>query len=88
MSPPRLFQSEIDSDQLITRHATYVQFMRQPLTSPDLNSSLASILWTPEAPGQSIEVLSDVLTVKLGWRPGAVRELWKLEERVVLGQSC
>lgn len=32
-------------------------------------------------------MLSDVLTVKLGWGAGAPRELWKLEERVVLGES-
>jgi len=53
---------------------------------PDLNSSLASILWTTESPGQSIERLSDVLNVRLGWRQGGTRELWKLEERVVLGE--
>ncbi|CAD6585338.1 MAG: hypothetical protein TREMPRED_004111 [Tremellales sp. Tagirdzhanova-0007] len=86
-NPERLFSSRIDSDRPYGQKATHVQFLRHSSRAMNLQSALADVLWSPESPGQSIEVLSDVLTVKLGWAVGATRELWKLEESVVLGRS-
>ena len=84
-----LFHSKIDNDLYQPQKSlpTYVQFIRHTDVPFDLCSCLAGILWTLEAPGQSIGFLSDVLTVRLAWRAGSRRDIWKLEEQVVLGQS-
>ena len=81
----RLFNSRIDSDQPFSQRATHVQFLRHPAGAGNFQAALAEVLWSPESPGQSIEILSDVLTVKIGWTIGSAKELWKLDERVVLG---
>ena len=79
----RLFHSIIDGEG--TQDATFVQFQRLPDFPLSLYPALASVLWQREMPGRTIELLSDILTVRLDWGYNAARELWKLEERVVLG---
>ncbi|KAK8865579.1 hypothetical protein IAR55_000723 [Kwoniella newhampshirensis] len=64
--------------------ATHVNFRRRAGLPNDVYSHLAEILWGADAPNQSINELSDVLTVMLGWTPGSAREIWQLEETVVL----
>lgn len=81
----RLFKTSIASTP--HQHATHVNFRRTAGMSNEIYPHLASILWTPEAPGQSIESFSEILSVFIDWEYGAPRELWKLDERVVLGES-
>lgn len=84
-NPIRLFKTSIAS--IPHQHATHVNFRRSASMSNEIYPHLASILWTPEAPGQSIEWFSEILSVFIDWEYGAPRELWKLDERVVLGRS-
>lgn len=68
-----------------TQSSSYVDFWRQgPASELNMYSMLATILWQQQ-PNASIEYLSDILTVRLIWNHGATRELWKIDERVVLG---
>jgi hypothetical protein len=78
-----LFVSHINST--LPQEATHVNFRRNSDVPNDIYSHLAGILWTPEAPGQSIESLSEILSVFIEWSYGSKREPWKLDEKVVLG---
>ena len=79
-----MFRSEIDSDP--RQSSPYVDFWRfGPSSELNLYSMLAMILWDKQS-NASIEFLSDVLTVRLGWGHGSTRELWSIDERVVLGE--
>ncbi|WVQ85746.1 hypothetical protein IAT38_007913 [Cryptococcus sp. DSM 104549] len=78
----RLFGSEINtgSDTFISDH---VVFPRQG-SLLDAYSLLSHVLWGSESSSQSIDDPSDILVVMVKWDPGAVKELWKLDETVVL----
>nr|XP_019050735.1 hypothetical protein I302_01176 [Kwoniella bestiolae CBS 10118]OCF29665.1 hypothetical protein I302_01176 [Kwoniella bestiolae CBS 10118] len=79
-----LFKTHVDSDP--PQHSSYVTFMRSSNLSPDIYSHLSQILWNADSDSQqqSLIELGDILTVMLDWAHGAKREVWKLEERVVL----
>ncbi|WWD18247.1 hypothetical protein CI109_102697 [Kwoniella shandongensis] len=79
----RLFSTLIDRDPP-PPPATHVNFRRRAGLPNDVYSHLAEILWVADAPDQSIKELSDILTVMIGWNAGAAREIWKLEETVIL----
>ncbi|KIS01744.1 hypothetical protein L804_01623 [Cryptococcus deuterogattii 2001/935-1] len=94
---PRLQEMTKDEDELnrlredcLTGHtpdsissASYVTFVRQP-TGNDVNTQLADVFWGPEAQTTSIKKLGDVLTVYLDWKPSSAREVWKLDEEIML----
>ncbi|KAL0252987.1 hypothetical protein I308_102381 [Cryptococcus tetragattii IND107] len=63
--------------------ASYVTFVRQP-TGNDVYTQLADVFWGPEAQTPSIKKLGDVLTVYLDWKPSSAREVWKLDEEIML----
>jgi hypothetical protein len=42
-------------------------------------------MWGADHPNAAIEEFSDIIMIRLGWDWGAPKELWQLEERVVLG---
>ncbi|OWZ79421.1 hypothetical protein C365_01682 [Cryptococcus neoformans Bt85] len=63
--------------------ASYVTFVRQP-TGNDVYTQLADVFWGPEAQTTSIKKLGDVLTVYLDWKPSSAREIWQLDEEIML----
>ncbi|WWC60665.1 uncharacterized protein I303_103240 [Kwoniella dejecticola CBS 10117] len=79
---PRLFQTLVDGDP--PQRSSFVTFSRSNAISPDIYSHLAQLLWNTDSSSQSLVELGDVLTVMLEWSAGAKREIWKLDERVVL----
>ncbi|KAK6907823.1 hypothetical protein I203_101824 [Kwoniella mangroviensis CBS 8507] len=82
--PERLFKTRVESDP--PQNSSYVTFLRSSHVSPDIYSHLSQILWNTDSDSQqqSLIELGDILTVMLEWGSGAKREVWKLEERVVL----
>lgn len=82
---PRLLGTKLDSPAHPT-DVTFTKFLRSSAVGNDLHAHLADALWTVDSPNQSIEQLGDVLSCFLGWGWGAPREVWKIEERVVLGE--
>ncbi|WWC88215.1 uncharacterized protein L201_003120 [Kwoniella dendrophila CBS 6074] len=82
LDPQRLFKTHVDGDH--PQHSSYVTFRRSSNVNPDIYSHLSQILWSSDSTSQSLIELGDILTVMLDWSPGAKREIWKLDERVVL----
>ena len=82
----QLFHSDINSDaDMHPIKASYVRFSRDPDGPIDSLSALANLLWTPLNPNSSIGRLGDILTVALHWSYNGRRELWRLDETLVLG---
>jgi len=44
---------------------------------------MASALWSDNA-SNSIKETSDILLVQIGWYPNGKRELWKLDQKIVI----
>lgn len=82
----RLFGSQLELQPL--EWHTFVNLQRNPAKNYDVQSAIASILWNDDSNAPYIVQLASILTINLEWMPGAPRELWKLEERVVLGMLC
>ncbi|WRT66035.1 uncharacterized protein IL334_002986 [Kwoniella shivajii] len=82
LGPERMFQTHVDGDH--PQRSSYVTFNRGFNTPPDIYSHLANVLWQSDSASQSLVDLGDILTVILDWTPAATREVWKLDERVVL----
>ncbi|ORX35476.1 hypothetical protein BD324DRAFT_632995 [Kockovaella imperatae] len=80
--PALLFNSLLDGD--IPSASAHVNFRRSTDVGLDIYSALASILWKPDQSSQTILELSDILTVKLDWGYGAPRELWHLQDKIIL----
>jgi len=63
----------------------FVQFERTFSSPRTLHDSMATTIWTPENPGESIEQLADVVFVSLRRMPGVAAGKWELDDEVVLG---
>ncbi|WWC68303.1 uncharacterized protein I206_102227 [Kwoniella pini CBS 10737] len=82
VDPEQLFKTLVDREP--PQRSSFVTFMRSNTISPDIYSHLAQVLWATDSSSQSLVDLGDILTVMLEWSAGAKREIWKLEQRVVL----
>ena len=82
--PRTLFHSHINSDQPV--NPSFVRFSREADGPHDAIGALAHILWTQTQSNASIDILGDILTVAISWEYGAPRELWKIDEKLVLGE--
>ncbi|WVQ96945.1 hypothetical protein IAU59_004054 [Kwoniella sp. CBS 9459] len=78
----RLMKTEVDGEP--PRQSTHVIFQRKKDIPSDIYSHLADLIWNSDMSGQGIVELGDILTVFIDWAYGAPRDVWRLDERVVL----
>ncbi|WVF71016.1 hypothetical protein IAT40_005812 [Kwoniella sp. CBS 6097] len=78
----RLMKTEVDGEP--PHRSTHVIFQRKQNTPSDIYSHLADLIWDSDMSGQGIIELGDILTVFIDWAYGAPRNVWRLDERVVL----
>ena len=55
-------------------------------SSRQLLGAFAGIMWGADHPNAAIDAFSDIIMIRLGWEWSAPKELWQLEDRVVLGE--
>ncbi|OCF31828.1 hypothetical protein I316_06426 [Kwoniella heveanensis BCC8398] len=78
----RLMNTEVDGEP--PQRSTHVTFQRRQNTPSDIYSHLADLIWNSDMSGQGIIELGEILTVFIDWAYGAPRDVWRLDERVVL----
>jgi hypothetical protein len=71
----------------LPHRALHVDFERTRSGPSNIHDQLASIVWSPDTPEQSIHYLADVVFVNLRRTPGLVVAPWQWDEHVTLGES-
>lgn len=57
--------------------------MSEPTTVHD---QLSKVMWAPDSPAESIDLLADVIFVSLHRTPGVAAPKWEFDQEVVLGK--
>lgn len=70
----------------LPHRALHVDFERTRSGPSNIHDQLASIVWSPDTPEQSIHYLADVVFVNLRRTPGLVVAPWQWDEHVTLGE--